>query len=129
MILLEDKVRCIWLDYKLPICVCLRMRASLFNVTLLVYLHMHSFSIGFERIDVYVNISEALVYQRAMIDVVKSDLIYLDVCRGLNQSLPFLELCFDGNLSLDKSALLRNRHTVKNFISKSGTSLMSQLKV
>lgn len=84
MILLEDKVRCIRLDDKLPICVRLGMRASLFDVTLLVYLHMHSFSIGFERIDVYVNISEALAYQRAMIDVFKSDLIYLDICRGLN---------------------------------------------
>lgn len=106
MILLEDKVRCIWLDDKLPICVRLRMRASLFDVTLLVYLHMHSFSIGFERIDVNVNISKALAYQRAMIDVVKSDLIYLDICRGLNQLLPFLELCFDGSLSFDISALL-----------------------
>ena len=53
-----------------------------------------------------VNISKALAYQRAMIDVVKSDLIYLDICRGLNQLLPFLELCFDGSLSFDISALL-----------------------
>ena len=110
MILLEDKVRCIWLDYKLPICVRLRMRASLFDVTLLVYLHMHSFSIGFKRIDVYVNISEALAYQRAMIGVVKSDLIYLDISRRLNQFLPLLKLCFDGNLSFDKSALLADQH-------------------
>ena len=71
---------------------------------------MHTFSVSFKLVDVYVDVCEALANDGAMVNLAKLDLVYLDVRRRLNEFLSSLEECIYGSLRLDESTLLADKH-------------------